>query len=143
MNFDIVKAQSKKEINAVFDGEAPHYHPDDFWNTRLDEQRVFIAKRDSKNIGLLCYTVWWGNTPFLELVHIQDDFQRQGIGRALLKEAAKDIQSKKLKHLISSSEAVNNLGNNFHQGCNFEKLNTLALPHGEEQFYSIELEKLT
>lgn len=143
MDFEIVKATSKNEIGAVFDGEAPHYHPDEFWNTRLQEKRVFIAKHNNQPIGLICYTVWWGNTPFLELVHIQDKFQRQGIGRSLLIRVAKEIKLEKFKKLISSCENDNNDSHAFHDALGFEKLNSLMLPHGEEQFYSIELEKLT
>ena len=142
MTFQITKAQSREEIDAVFDGDAPHWHPDDFWNTRMQEQRVFIAKDGDNSIGLLCYTTWWGNTPFLELIHIQDNHQRKGIGKSLLKEAAKEIQSKKFKTLVSSCEQDNDDSHKFHQALNFEKLNGLALSHGEEQFYSIKLEKL-
>lgn len=143
MNIQISKAQSKEEIDAVFDGEAPHYHPDEFWTTRIYEKRVFIAHHENKPIGLLTYTIWWGNTPFLELIHIQDDFQRQGIGKRLLKEVSKEIQSKKLKKLTSSCEEDNDDSHAFHKALGFEKLNSLMLPHGEEQFYSIELGKLT
>ena len=139
---EIVKATSREEIDAVFDGEAPHYHPDEFWETRLQEKRIWIAQEEEKNIGLFCYTVWWGNCPFIELIHIQDDHQRKGIGTALLREAAKEIQSKKFKKLISSSEVINDIGNEFHQDKGFEKLNSLNLPHGEEQFYAIDLDEL-
>ena len=139
---EITRAQSREEIDAVFDGEAPHHHPDEFWDTRLFEKRIFLAKHKGQNIGLLSYTVWWGNTPFIELVHVQDSFQRQGIGKKLLKEAAQEIQSKTFKTLISSSEVSNNNGHLFHKAVGFKSLKNLALPHGEEQFFSIELEKL-
>lgn len=140
---NIIKALSRQQIDAVFDGEAPHYHPDEFWNTRLFEKRIFIATIDEKPVGLLSYTIWWGNCPFLELIHIQDNHQRKGIGSLLLEEAAKEIKGKKLKTLISSSEIINDIGNEFHQDKGFKKLNSLTLPHGEEQFYSIDIEKLT
>ncbi len=139
---EIIKAQSREEIDAVFDGEAPHLHPDEFWETRLFEKRILIAKHKGKSIGLLSYTIWWGNTPFLELVHVQDGFQRQGIAKKLLKEAAIEIQSKTFKTLISSCETFNNDSHLFHKATGFEQLKTLKLPHGEEQFYSISLEKL-
>lgn len=135
----IVKATSKDQIDAVFEGDAPHYHPDEFWNTRMQEQRVFIAQVDEKAVGLLTYTIWWGNTPFLELIHIQDDFQRKGFATKLLKAAAKEIKS---KTLISSCEETNDDSHAFHHALGFKKLNSLQLPHGEEQFYSIEVEKI-
>lgn len=139
---EITKAQSREEIDAVFDGEALHYHPDEFWETRLYEKRVFLAKHKGKNIGLLSYTIWWGNTPFLELIHIQDEFQRQGIAAKLLKDAAIEIKTKTFKTLISSCEVSNNNSHLFHKAIEFKQLKNLSLPHGEEQFFSIELDKL-
>jgi len=136
---EITKTESKEEIDAVFDGDAPHHHPDEFWQTRMYENRVFIAKKDGNPVGLLTYTIWWGNTPFLELIHIQDAHQRQGIATKLLKIAAKEIKS---KNLISSCEVINDESLAFHKALGFQKLNSLALPHGEEQFYSIDLENL-
>lgn len=142
MLVDIVNATSQEQIEAVFDGEAPHYHPDEFWNTRINEKRVFIAKNNNKPIGLLTYTIWWGNTPFLELIHIQDHFQRQGIARELLRIAAKDIKTKTFKTLISSCEISNEDSLLFHAALGFKKLNSLTLPHGEEQFFSIDIKAL-
>lgn len=112
---NISKVQSREEIDAVFNGEAPHDHPDEFWDTRMYEKRVFIAKHEGKSIGLLVYTIWWGNTPFLELIHIQDNFQRRGIAKKLLKEAILEIQSKAFKTLISSCEVDNKKSYLFHQ----------------------------
>lgn len=142
MGISISKATSKEEIDAVFKGDAPHYHPDEFWDTRMHEKRVFIAYNDNQPIGLLTYTIWWGNTPFLELVHIQDKHQRQGIGSALLNEMAQEVHAKKFKKIISSCEQDNNDSHGFHDALGFKKLNSLMLPHGEEKFYCIETDSL-
>ena len=103
---------------------------------------VFTAKKDGDAIGFLIYNIWWGNCPFIELIKIRENSQKQGIGKALLKEAATEIKNKNFKTLISSSEVINDVGKDFHTKCNFEKLNTLNLPHGEEQFFTIDLDKL-
>lgn len=142
MHIEITKAQSREDIDVVFEGMPPHDHPDEFWDTRMDEKRVFIAKEEEKSIGLLSYTIWWGNCPFLELIHIQEGRRRQGVARKLLKKAAREIQSKKFETLISSCEIFNNDSLLFHKALGFQKLNTLMLPHGEEQFFSIDLGKL-
>ncbi|MEM7618773.1 MAG: GNAT family N-acetyltransferase [Pseudomonadota bacterium] len=136
---EITKTESKEEIDAVFDGNAPHDHPDDFWQTRISEKRVFIAKKEGNPVGLLTYSVWWGNTTFLELIHIQDAHQREGIATKLLTVACKEIKSERL---ISSCEIINSKSLSFHKALGFQKLNSLELPHGEEQFYSIDLDKL-
>ncbi len=142
MNIQISKNVTKSDLQDIFGGEIPDCHPHDYIQSRLNDDFAFIAKQDDKPIGFLIYTIWWGNCPFIELIKVKEEHQNKGTGTALLKAAAKEIKSKNFKTLISSSEIINELGQNFHTHCKFEKLNTLNLPHGEEQFYSIELETI-
>jgi L-amino acid N-acyltransferase YncA len=141
-HFVISKASSISELEDVFEGSIPDYHPEDFWQTRFNEKRIFLAKQKNHNVGFLVYTIWWGNCPFIELIKIRPDFQKQGFGTLLLKEAAKELHSKHFKTLISSSEVINAGGNKFHDAIGFEKLDILKLPHGEEQFYSVDIQRL-
>jgi L-amino acid N-acyltransferase YncA len=136
----ISKSITVDDISQVYEGQIPDYHPTSYLQTRLHDNMAFVAKDNSKNaIGFLIYNIWWGNCPFIELIKIHKSYQRQGIGLALLEEAKREIKSKGFKKLISSTEIVNQLGLGFHDKAGFKKLNSLDLPHGEEQFYSIDL----
>lgn len=97
----------------------------------------YLATIDGQNAGFLNYVIWWGNTPFIELLKVKPAFQRRGVGTALLQAAIQDLKQRGFTQLISSTEVINPLGLSFHHRLNFIKLNSLSLLHGEEQFYKI------
>ena len=132
---DISKDISQKDLEEVFEGDIPDCHPTSYINARLRDKMAFVAKEENKAIGFLIYNIWWGNCPFIELIKIKESHQRQEIGHHLLETAIDELKSKNYKELISSSEVVNDMGNNFHRKWGFKKINSLNLLHGEEQFY--------
>lgn len=138
-NIQITKEVTTNDLKDVLGGQIPDYNPPEFINSRLQSKYVFLALVDGKAAGFLIYSIWWGNCPFIELIKVKKSFQRIGVGSKLLAEAKKEIKGKGFQTLISSTEVINNLGLSFHKKEGFEKLNTLHLPHGEEQFYSLKL----
>jgi GNAT superfamily N-acetyltransferase len=143
MSIAIAKAVTAQDLRDVFEGDIPARHPDEYIQSRLQEDYVFLAQVNGVNAGFLIYSIWWGNCPFIELIEVRPGFRRQGIATALLRAAARELQDKGFRKLVSSSEIVNTLSLEFHAMLGFEWLNTLALPHGGEQFFSINLSDLS
>ncbi len=148
MKFDISQNLTKSALEDIYGGTIPDYHPDYFITSRLNDKFGLLAEMDGQPAGFLIYTVWWGNCPFIEILKVKEGCEGNGIGIALMRAAAREMKAKNFKILISSSEAGDPDGKKypdglgFHLKQGFKKLNTLHLPHGEEQFFSIELEKL-
>jgi len=140
MALSISKNISTEDLANIFGGNIPiKDHPLSYINTRLQEEHIFLARMDNQPAGFLIYDIWWGNCPFIELLKVNETYQRKGIGKELLSAAIKEIKSKNFTKLISSSEVVNDMGLSFHKSFGFSPLKTLDLPHGEEQFFSIDL----
>lgn len=130
------------DIHDFFEQNIPSHKPEYYWDARLSSKSVFIARDNGTVCGFLVFNIIWGDMAFIELIKIKDDYQRAGIGKKLLLEAANHISKLRFTKLISSSEVINDDGKAFHTRMGFEKLNTLDLPHGEEQFYKIEIKDL-
>jgi len=136
----ILKNITTKDIETVFEGQIPDYHPVSYIESRINDGMAFTARdEDGVAVGFLIYNIWWGNCPFIELIKVRKHSQRKGVGLELLKELKKELVEKGFEKLISSTEIINELGLGFHDKANFQKLNTLLLPHGEEQFYTMDL----
>lgn len=133
----ITKDVTLEDMRSFFGGEFPEYHPEEYIKSRVDSDYIFVAKNNNKIEAILMYSIWWGNCPFIELIKVNEAFQRQGIGTKLLEAAKAEISAKGFKQLISSTEVVNDMGLEFHIKHEFEPLNSLDLPHGEEQFYKL------
>lgn len=140
MNINISKNTTSNKIQAAFDADIPSHHPLSYVKSRIDDGKVFVAETTDGNVaGFLIYNIWWGNCPFIELIKIKELYQRQGVGLELLNTAKQELKSMGFKTLISSTEVKNPLGLGFHDKANFKKLNSLNLPSGEEQFYTMDL----
>ncbi|MFZ2587177.1 MAG: GNAT family N-acetyltransferase [Alphaproteobacteria bacterium] len=136
----IAKGTTIDQIRHVFGGTIPEWHPDEFIQSRLRSGYVFVALDENDHpIGFLIYSIWWGNCPFIELIKVVEDMRGMGIGSQLLDVAKAEIKAKGFEMLIASSEMTNMLGQKFHEKLGFKKLNSLVLPHGEEQFFGINL----
>jgi len=136
---EISKNITTNDIRQVFEGEIPVYHPEFYLKSRINDGMAFIARDKDDVCGFLIYNIWWGNCPFIELIKVRQPYQRQGVGTQLLNHAKQDLRLKGFKKLVSSTEMINPLGLEFHDKTMFNKLNTLDLPHGREQFYTLDL----
>ena len=140
MSYTIRKSVSLVELEKFFGGEFPAYHPESYFQARLDTGFTYGAyNQDGLFSGFLIYSIWWGNCPFMELIKVSEECRRKGIATALVDKLVYDLKEQGFKELISSTETVNDYGINFHQAYKFKKLSSLDLPHGEEQFFKITL----
>lgn len=137
----ITKDITIDEMKNFFGGSFPKHHPEDYIKSRLESGYVFAIKQDDNIEAIFIYSIWWGNCPFIELIKVNEAYQRQGIGTKLLEAAKTEIHSKGFKQIISSTEVINDMGLAFHAKHEFEPLNSLDLPHGEEQFYRLRLKE--
>ena len=135
----IIKTVTTADLQDIFEGNIPDQHPGWYIESRIRDDRVFLAQKNTENMGFLIYDIWWGNCPFIELIKVRPDHQRQGTGLSLLDAAIKEIRTLNFKKLISSSEIMNDMGLSFHERAGFKKTGTLMLPHSKEQFFSMEI----
>ncbi|MBI1328068.1 MAG: GNAT family N-acetyltransferase [Alphaproteobacteria bacterium] len=142
MSVTITNDVTLDDLRICFGGEFPDSKPVEYLQARINDKSVFVAKKDGVPAGFVIYCVWWGDCPFIELLKVRPEFQRDKIGTLLMRTAAQAIAAKGYKELISSSEVINNMGISFHLKQGFRKLNTLDLPHGEEQFFRIEIQAI-
>lgn len=127
------------DIHAFYNQRIPDHHPEYYWDARLSSKSVLMAYDNQKPCGFLVINLIWGNLPFIELLKVKEDHQHIGIGTKLLEAATKTVKNWGFENILSSSETENESGLAFHNKCGFKKLNSLALPHGEEQFFILKI----
>lgn len=50
----------------------------------IAQSRMYLGETDTDVVGILRYNLFWDNTPFLNLLYIEERFRRRGYGSALL-----------------------------------------------------------
>ncbi len=137
MHVRVTKSVSQADLLDVYPGSS--VGKADFLNDRIKTNSVFLAQGDDVNLGFLIYSIWWGDCPFIEYLKVKEEFRRRGVGEALLKAVIEEIKSKGHVELVSSTKTNNDMGLSFHKKIGFKPLNSLVLPDGEEQFFTLKI----
>ena len=71
---------------------------------RIAERRIVVAEHGSRTVGALQLEYLWGTRPYIALVRVDPEFQRQGVGRALLAFVENVLRGEGHTALFSSSQ---------------------------------------
>ncbi len=131
------KLADRSAINKITNEFSDHEytHAPSYFDDAISSHKILVALTENKVVGYLTYHIIWGNTPYIELLRVTSQSQRQGIGTHLLHELEMKLKSDKYKVLLSSSEKVNNIGNIVHQKLGFRPIGQLNMIYGKEIFY--------
>lgn len=53
-------------------------------STLIGLGRVYLAEEDGRFIGWLRYSLFWDNTPFMNMIYLLEEFRGQGYGKRLV-----------------------------------------------------------
>ena len=98
--------------------EIRYIHQDDkeFWfsldkhlseqefNNKVRDNRGYVLLDDNKPVGLLRYNLFWDNTPFCNLIYINNEYQGKGFGKLLIEYWEKDMKSQGYGMLLTSTQ---------------------------------------
>ena len=72
---------------------------------KIEEREVLVAERDSVLVGYVRIEYLWSKLPYIALIRVLPEFQRQGVGRALLAFLEEQLRAAGHTVLLSSSQA--------------------------------------
>jgi len=110
-------------------------HPEAFFEESLQYKRLLLASVNDKPVAYLIYEVIWGNTAFLSLLKVSQEFQRKGFGKAMISALENHLRSLGFKSYVTSSETTNANTKQFFPSLGFVRIGELQMQHGEEMFY--------
>jgi GNAT superfamily N-acetyltransferase len=75
------------EIRYVSEADMPfwftldrHIRESEF-RLKIRDRRGYVISEDDTPVGVMRYNLFWDNTPFLTLIHLEDSHRRKGFGR--------------------------------------------------------------
>jgi ribosomal protein S18 acetylase RimI-like enzyme len=110
-------------------------HPQAFFEESLTHQRLLLAYDDATPVAYLVYQIIWGNTAFLSLLKVLTEYQRTGIGTAMVGLLEKRLVSQGFASYVTSSEPTNQHTKRFLPALGFAQIGELRMYHGGELFY--------
>ena len=96
-------------------------------HTKIKENEIIIVSDgEGKNIGWLRYNYFWDNTPFMNMIHIDEDYRNKEIGKELVQFWENDMKSKGYE-LIMTSTLSNEQAQHFYRKLGYKDSGSLLL----------------
>ena len=94
---------------------------------KLEEKEIIIAKdQDNKAIGWLRYNYFWDNTPFMNMLYLNESYRNKGIGKNLVGFWENEMKSKGYE-LVMTSTLSNEQAQHFYRKLGYKDSGSLLL----------------
>lgn len=94
---------------------------------KLKEKEIMIAKdQDNKVIGWLRYNYFWDNTPFMNMLYLNEKYRNKGIGKELVGFWENEMKSKGYE-LVMTSTLSNEQAQHFYRKLGYKDSGSLLL----------------
>lgn len=93
--------------------------------------RILLAEEKDQFAGWLRYSLFWDNTPFLNLLYVLEDFRGRGLGRQLVQFWEQEMVRQGYRTLMTSTQA-NEYAQHFYFRLGYEAVGGFRL--GEEPY---------
>lgn len=93
---------------------------------KIQCEEVFVAAIAETPTGFLQLEYLWSTVPYISLIRVLPEHQKQGIGKSLLKFAEDFLRNKKYESLYSSSQADEPEPQAWHRQVGFEECGMIA-----------------
>lgn len=100
--------------------------PAEVLKRKVEWQEVVVAERQGSLIGSLHLEYLWSSVPYIALIQVPPEHQRQGAGRALLRFAETFLSEQGHGALYSSSQADEPEPQAWHRHAGFEECGIIA-----------------
>ncbi|EKS4345610.1 GNAT family N-acetyltransferase [Clostridium sporogenes] len=94
---------------------------------KLKEKEIMIAKdQDNKIIGWLRYSYFWDNTPFMNMLYLNENYRNKRIGKKLVEFWETEMKSKGYE-LVMTSTLSNEQAQHFYRKLGYKDAGSLLL----------------
>lgn len=94
--------------------------------SKIKEKEIFILKDLDQEIGWMRYGYFWDNTPFLNMIWIDEGYRAQGIGKKVLA-YWEELMSQKGFKIVMTSTLSNEEAQHFYRKLGYRDAGCLLL----------------
>lgn len=100
--------------------------PEEVLRRKIELHEVILAEVEDRIIGCLRLEYLWSLVPYISVIYVWEDYQRRGVGRAILEYAQELLVGKGHKVLLSSSSADEPAPQAWHRAVGFRECGFIA-----------------
>jgi ribosomal protein S18 acetylase RimI-like enzyme len=120
-----IEYASEADFQYIFDND--RHVSKELINIKLKEKEILIVRDcDNKTIGWLRYNYFWDNTPFMNMLYIDEKHRGEGIGKELVEFWESEMKNKGYK-LLMTSTLSNEQAQHFYRKLGYKDSGSLLL----------------
>ena len=124
-----MKIEYGSEVNFQFIFDNDRHVSKELIENKLKEKEIIIASdEDNKIIGWLRYSYFWDNTPFMNMLYINENYRNNGIGKELVLFWENEMKKKDYE-LLMTSTLSNEEAQYFYRKLGYKDAGSLLLPN--------------
>lgn len=94
---------------------------------KIEQEEILIVKeKNNKNIGWLRYNYFWDNTPFMNMIYLDESYRNNGIGKKLVR-FWEILMKNKGYELVMTSTLSNEQSQQFYRKLGYRDSGSLLL----------------
>lgn len=119
-----IRYANKAELNIISQYDK-HISKEELLKSLLDGRVIVLI--DGNNLaGWIRYNLFWDNTPFLNMIFLQEAYRRKGLGQRLMNFWEKEMKAKDYNLLMTSTLSSEN-AQHFYRKLNYVDSGSLLL----------------
>jgi ribosomal protein S18 acetylase RimI-like enzyme len=120
-----IEYASEADFQYIFDND--RHVSKELINIKLKEKEILVSKDHENNIiGWLRYNYFWDNTPFMNMLYIDEKYRCQGVGKELVRFWENEMKDKGYK-LLMTSTLSNEQAQHFYRKLGYKDSGSLLL----------------
>ncbi|WP_261300627.1 GNAT family N-acetyltransferase [Paenibacillus andongensis] len=94
---------------------------------KISGKEIYILRDENENnIGFMRYGYFWDNTPFMNMIWVEGQYRRQGLGKQVVLFWEEDMKAKGFK-LVMTSTLANEEAQHFYRKLGYRDAGCLLL----------------
>jgi len=77
----------------------------DIFDLKIRDNQGYIISDDDKPIGVLRYSLFWDNTPFVNLIELHESYHGKGFGTQAMKQWENEMRNSGYKLVMTSTQS--------------------------------------
>ena len=94
---------------------------------KISDREIIVTEAAGKVIGLLRFGYFWDIYPFMNLIIIDEEYQRKGIGKQLVIFWEEEMKKRKHKYVLTSTQSDEE-AQHFYRKLGYNDAGSLILP---------------
>lgn len=103
---------------------------------KIQQKQIILAVLNKQIIGILKFSYFWDTRPYMDLIYVDPDYRKEGIGKSLLNFLEDYLVREGYFYLFSSSEEPEKTPQQWHKKMGFQEcgvIDKINLPHNKNR----------